>query len=178
MLTCVTPPCSLTTHQSENWAWAAHRLYTFPSLPTWLLKVLCQNPLGSSGFFRAWATCLRAWPCNKPFSAPNSDIQIVWPYCASGTWTCANRIAVPFSLCIFLKCRGWSPEMACSTLSYMWDSSWENSSTSKMSYGKTGKEEVMEWVSVGWLFLGSSACGHGDQMLSWVQRDGCGGDSD
>ena len=33
------------------------------SPPTWLLKVLCQNPLGSSGFFRAWATCLLAWPC-------------------------------------------------------------------------------------------------------------------
>ena len=30
------------------------------------------------GFFKAWVTCLLAWPCNKPFSAPNSDILVVF----------------------------------------------------------------------------------------------------
>ena len=52
-------------------------LYTreSPALGPWsltrLLKVLCWKPLGHSGLFRAWATCLLAWPCDKPFSSPD-----------------------------------------------------------------------------------------------------------
>ena len=30
---------------------------------------------------------LLAWPCNKPFSAPNSDL-LVWPLCGWGTQQC------------------------------------------------------------------------------------------
>ena len=43
---------------------------------------------------------------------------------------------------------------------------------------QTCGEQYFSLFPVGWLFLGSSSCGHGDQMLSWVQRGGCGGDSD
>ena len=39
--------------------------------------------------FKAGATHLLAWPCSKPFSAPNSDVLVVvWPHCASSAQTC------------------------------------------------------------------------------------------
>ena len=38
--------------------------------------MLCRNRLGSSRLFRAWATCLLAGPCNKPFSAPNLNVLV------------------------------------------------------------------------------------------------------
>ena len=56
-----------------------HKLITDPrnspfhTPNSWLLKVLCRNPLGSSGRFRVWAPHVLAWLCNKLFSAPNSD---------------------------------------------------------------------------------------------------------
>ena len=38
---------------------------------TWLLKVLCQNPLGiSRSFLEHEPPPLFAWPCNQPLSAP------------------------------------------------------------------------------------------------------------
>ena len=41
------------------------------------------------GVFKAGATHLLAWPCSKPFSAPNSDVLVVvWPHCASSAQTC------------------------------------------------------------------------------------------
>lgn len=47
-----------------------------PASLTWHLKMLCQSPSESSGFFRAWATRLLAWPCNKSFPSPDTDILI------------------------------------------------------------------------------------------------------
>ena len=40
----------------------------YPATPslTWPLKM----------YFGAQATCLLAWPCNKPFSAPDSDVLV------------------------------------------------------------------------------------------------------
>ena len=49
-------------------------------------KILCWNPSGSLGFPRAWTTCLLAWPCNKPFPDPNSNVSICLAY-VSGTRT-------------------------------------------------------------------------------------------
>ena len=42
---------------------------------TWPLKMLCCNSLGSSEGLGHELPLLLAWPYNKPFSAPNSDIS-------------------------------------------------------------------------------------------------------
>ena len=55
----------------------------WPTSLTWLLKVLCQNPSGSSELFRAWTTCLLVWPCSKPFSAPNSILVCLASPCGA-----------------------------------------------------------------------------------------------
>ena len=41
----------------------------------------------SSGIFENQPAVLLAWPCNKPFFAPNSDM-LVWPHCVSNTGSC------------------------------------------------------------------------------------------
>ena len=41
------------------------------------LKMLYWNPLGSLGFEGYEPPILPAWPCNKPFSAPNSDVLVL-----------------------------------------------------------------------------------------------------
>ena len=56
-----------------------HKLITNPVTPTpslsWFLKVLCQNR--SSRLLRTWTTYLSAaWPCSKPFSAPNTKVSV------------------------------------------------------------------------------------------------------
>ena len=91
MLTPVIPPCSLTVSQSENRAQANYRTCKPPSL-TCSLKMLGWNLLGSSRLFRAWATCLLAWPCSQPFPAPQTLMfQFAWPHWVLGTRTCINK---------------------------------------------------------------------------------------
>ena len=66
MLTPVPPPCYLTISHSGNCAQAVHIPFDTCSL-IWLLKVICKDLSGSSGFFEARATHLLAWLCNKTF---------------------------------------------------------------------------------------------------------------
>ena len=73
-------------------------LATFPSL-TWLLKMLCLKPFRELGIFKAWVAHLLAWPCNKPSSAPNSKILVVWPHCMSGKLV----LTLGYSLIILLQ---------------------------------------------------------------------------
>ena len=73
-------------------------LATFPSL-IWLLKMLCLKPFRELGIFKAWVTHLLAWPCNKPSSAPNSEILVVWPHCMSGKLV----LTLGYSLIILLQ---------------------------------------------------------------------------
>ena len=65
----------LNISQSENCAGADHIPWEPPSLG-WPLKTLCWH----FGKFRiggqAWSTHLLVWPCDKPFTAPNSDISV------------------------------------------------------------------------------------------------------
>ena len=44
---------------------------------SFLEKEFCWKLLGT-GVFKAWVICLLAWPCNKPFSAPNSDVLVLF----------------------------------------------------------------------------------------------------
>ena len=76
-------PCDtiLLPHHHAIREMCTSRLHTLqPTSFTWLFKILCQNPSGSSGLFRAWDIYLFTWSCNKPFSAPSSG---VWVYLAS-----------------------------------------------------------------------------------------------
>lgn len=59
-----------------------------------------------------------------------------------GIQSMRSGTAVPSFLCICLKYVGWDSEMAWSTLSYMWDSSWGKNSTNTMPCYETGKEEA------------------------------------
>ena len=45
-------------------------------IPHPAFKGALLKPLGSSEVLRVEATHLLAWPCNKPFSAPNSNISL------------------------------------------------------------------------------------------------------
>ena len=45
-------------------------------IPHPAFKGALLKPLGSSEVLRVEATHLLAWPCNKPFSAPNSSISL------------------------------------------------------------------------------------------------------
>ena len=63
-----------------------------PCFLTWLLKMLCWDTLGSSGFGGNMSHPIPWIPLQKTFPAPNSDIffcLLVWPHCASGylNWT-------------------------------------------------------------------------------------------
>ena len=53
---------------------------SWPSSFTWPLKRLCWNPLKVQDFAGvggwAWATYFLAWPCNKHFSAPDSNVLV------------------------------------------------------------------------------------------------------
>ena len=46
------------------------------------------KPLGSFGFLEHEPSILLAWPCNKPFFAPDSNI---WPHWAWGPQTCIQQ---------------------------------------------------------------------------------------
>ena len=41
--------------------------------------------IGEFMFLEHELPILLAWPFNRPFSAPNSDVRFVWPHCVSGT---------------------------------------------------------------------------------------------
>ena len=51
---------------------------------------------GAFGVFMAWATHFLAWPCDKHFSVPDSNVLVSFGLTVSGTWTC---ISVTFSGC-------------------------------------------------------------------------------
>ena len=57
-----------------------HVLITYPAtpLPYLAFKNALLKPFSGLGFWGAWATCLLAWSYNKPFSAPNSDISVLF----------------------------------------------------------------------------------------------------
>ena len=75
MLTPVTPPCYLTISQSENCAQADHRPAS--PLPHLAFKSALLKPFpGARGFLGHEPPGVLAWPCSKPFSAPNSDISV------------------------------------------------------------------------------------------------------
>ena len=65
-----------------------HELITYPVtlLPCLAFKNVLLKAFRESGVWGLWATCLFAWPCNKPFSAPNTDV-LVCLACTLGTWT-------------------------------------------------------------------------------------------
>lgn len=75
-----TPPGYLPTNQSEDAHTPCH-----PS-PKICLKNSSLNTIREFGSFEHEPPVLLAWPCNKPFSAPNSEVS-VWLHHASGTWT-------------------------------------------------------------------------------------------
>ena len=84
------PAASPTAHQR-----IVYKLLTDPVTPptslTWFLKMLYRNPLESLGFLRAHGTRLLAWPYNKSFSAPNSDVSVYLAPCVPGARTGACR---------------------------------------------------------------------------------------
>ena len=65
-------PCTRRSHTSQ------HR----PPLPRLPFQSAVLKRFGELRLFTAWATHLLPWSCNKPFSAPNSDVS-VRPHCAS-----------------------------------------------------------------------------------------------
>lgn len=93
---------------------------------TWHLKVFCQNSLGSSELFRAWRNSLLAWPCIKPFSAPDWRLDLFGLIVHQGVCVCPQEpnnarwspaLSHPSSPCILcsppclpstLWCLGWS----------------------------------------------------------------------
>ena len=73
------PPCYLVTNQSEE-------RHTVCSLhPKFCLKTF-SKAIGEFRGFELKPQVLLGWPCNKPFSAPNSDIWFIWLHCTSGIW--------------------------------------------------------------------------------------------
>ena len=74
-----------TDHQPIRGLWLrwSHTL-RHPFL-SWPLKMLCWNPLRSSGCLGYESYIFLAQSCNKPFSAPN--FRFAWLHYASDTWT-------------------------------------------------------------------------------------------
>ena len=80
----MTPPCYLTISQK-----VMHDLITDLVIPSsyQAFKNALLPPLGEfEGFGGQKPPCLFARPCNKPFSAPDSNGS-VWPHCASAMGT-------------------------------------------------------------------------------------------
>ena len=75
------PATSPPTNQKK----ATHTLQPSPQIL--LIKTSPPKPPGSLGGFAHKPPSLLAQSCNKPFSAPNSNISIR-PHCASATGTC------------------------------------------------------------------------------------------
>ena len=63
--------------------------------PNTVFRNLVWKPLGSSGLLSMSHLFSLLGPCNKGFSAPNSDISFVWPHCAEGTWTWVRQQGHP-----------------------------------------------------------------------------------
>ena len=78
---------------SSNNEGTVHELMTSPECYslTWPLKKLCLNPSGVWGFGEHESSVLPAQPCNKTFSASNSNVSIFWSHSASGTQTCIRQ---------------------------------------------------------------------------------------
>ena len=59
---------------------------------TWLLKLLCQNPLGiSRSFLEHEPPPLFAWPCSKLSLLQTLMFQFAWHHCSTPTtWECYN----------------------------------------------------------------------------------------
>ena len=45
-------------------------------LPHLFYKRVLLKAFGEFGVFKAWATSLPVWPCNKPFSVPDSEVLV------------------------------------------------------------------------------------------------------
>ena len=127
--------------------------------PTTLpLKMLCWNPLGSSGFGRHELSIVLAWLCNKSFSAPNFDVSVFWPYYVSGSLTHWKRPWCWEGLGAGGEGddRGWDGWMASPT---RWTWVWVNSG----SWWWTGRPGVLR-------FMGSQRVGHDWAIeLSWTE---------
>ena len=64
--------------------------------------------LKASEEFGVWgtrATCPLAWPCNKPFPPPNSDVLVCFALlcCVLGTQTCIQQYALKKCICKKIK---------------------------------------------------------------------------
>ena len=62
-------------HRQPIREWCTSWSHTHPTLRL-TFKSALPKPFTEFGAFRAWATCLLAWPCSEPFSAPNSDVSV------------------------------------------------------------------------------------------------------
>ena len=90
---CVNPcDAALWPHLSANWRTVQSWSQTLWSL-TWLLKMLCQIPSGSSslGVFRIWATSLLHVPAINLSLLQTLTFRFVWPHRAMGNRTCTNK---------------------------------------------------------------------------------------
>lgn len=82
----------LTTHRpSENCAGADHIPWNAP-FPHLTFRNALLKPSGSSEFWEGWhkPLLLLASPCNKPFSAPDSNISVSWALLCVGTGMCVR----------------------------------------------------------------------------------------
>ena len=81
-------PCNTTLLPHHQPIRIVHKLITYPATPpslTWLLKVLCQNPLGSSGLLGHEPPISLHGFAIKLSLFQTPTFQFVWSHCAPGT---------------------------------------------------------------------------------------------